>query len=428
MKKVKIHSDINDEAYNLNKIFFYDVFYYYDINSIKNYIYILIYLSIILFIIIDRIYYRNIINIKAFKKYIRDCKKSINYNRIKIKKKNPYISICLSALNMEKYIEKNILSVINQSFQDFEIIIVNDCSNDETENIIKKFQLDDDRIRLISHTKNLGVYHSRIESILNSKSKFILLMDPDDMYLNDNLLKSLYDFNIKNNIDIIEFTVFQQYEYRNNIYYPNNHFETHFHNFNKSVIYQPELSEILYYLPGTKNYSHTICRNIWNKMIRRDLFINMYKYIGDEYYNSFVITADDMIMNNIIYQFARNYTNINLPGYLYIIRKVSMSRGNGGLALKYIRAYNHLFYFKLFYKYLNEYNKDKNFLFYEMTDLHRFIINIKESNNTLYITNQIDFLKKILKDNNISKEFKNFLNNLLLFFFNDSFVINIFSQ
>ena len=64
-------------------------------------------------------------------------------------------------------------------------------------------QLDDDRIKLISHSQNLGVYSSRIESILNTKSKFILLMDPDDMYMNENLFQDLYNINIKQNFDII---------------------------------------------------------------------------------------------------------------------------------------------------------------------------------------------------------------------------------
>ena len=67
-----------------------------------------------------------------------------------------------------------------------------------------------------------------------------------------------------------------------------------------------------------------------------------------------------MIMNIVSYQFAKNYTNIKVPGYLYIIRKVSMSRGNGGGKLKKTRAMNYLFYFKLFYKYI----KDYFFLYY----------------------------------------------------------------
>ena len=72
-------------------------------------------------------------------------------NRIKIMNENPYISICIPALNMNKYIERTILSIINQSFQDFEIIIINDNSKDGTEKIIKKLQLEDNRIKLINH-------------------------------------------------------------------------------------------------------------------------------------------------------------------------------------------------------------------------------------------------------------------------------------
>ena len=286
------------------------------------------------------------------------------------------------------------------------------------ENIIKRLQLADDRIKLISHSGNLGVYRSRMESILNSNSEFIILMDPDDMYFNVNLLKELYEFNIKNNIDIIEFVVYQQFDGRNRIFFPNNDYETHFHKFNKDIIYQPELSEILYYIPGTKEYSHTICRNIWNKMIRRNIYIKTYNFIGKEYFNDFIITADDMIMNIISYQFAHNYTNINLPGYLYIIRKVSMSRGDGGEKLMEIRALNHLSYFKLFYKYLKEYNKDRNYLYYEMKDLHRFILYMKKT-KLKYQMNQINFIQQIMKDKNITNEYKDYLYNILLFFLNE---------
>lgn len=159
-------------------------------------------LFIILIAILDIIYYSQIIDLKSFKKYIKDCKNLVVSNREKIFNINPYISICLSALNMEKFIEKSLLSILNQSFQDFEIIIVNDASKDETEKIIERKQLDDDRIKLISHSQNLGVYRSRIESILNAKGEFILLMDPDDMYMNENLLQELYSTNIQKNFDI----------------------------------------------------------------------------------------------------------------------------------------------------------------------------------------------------------------------------------
>ena len=310
---------------------------------------------------------------------------------------------------MEKYLKKNLLSILNQSFQDFEIILVNDASIDETENIIKKFQLIDDRIKLISHTINLGVYRSRIESILNTRSEFILLMDPDDMYLNENLLQELYHINIKNNFDIIEFSVFQQFEGKNKINYPSNDFERHFHKFNKNIIYQPELSDLLFYLPGTKKYSHTICRNIWNKLIRKEIYVQMKNYIGNKYYHEYIITADDMVMNIISYHFAKNYSNVNIPGYLYTIRKISMSRGDGGNQLKQIRTMNYFFYFKLFYRYIKEFHKDLNFLFYEMKSLEGFILDIKDCNEAHYIKDQILLIEQILKEKLLSIDFRSYL-------------------
>ena len=184
-------------------------------------------------------------NLNPYKLYINNCKKHKKYNRIKNNSTNPYISICLPALNMEKYIEQTLLSIINQSFQDFEIVIVNDNSIDNTEKIINKLRLEDYRIKVINHTINKGVYYSRVEAILNSNGKYIILMDPDDMFLNENLFKELYNYNLNKNLDIIEFTVYHQIEGRRNIIYPDNHFETHYHNFSKNIIYQPELLQLM---------------------------------------------------------------------------------------------------------------------------------------------------------------------------------------
>ena len=203
-------------------------------NKFQNILYYLkyiFYLLILISTIFTNYFFPNIkiISLKSFKKYVNDCKENKVYNQMKIKNDFPYLSICLSALNMEIYIKQNILSIINQSFQDFEIVIVNDFSKDNTESILTNIQSEDDRIKIINHSKNLGVYCSRVEAILNSKGKYVILMDPDDMFLNKDLFKSLYDYNLNNKLDIIEFTVYQQFEGKRKIFYPNNHFENHDH-------------------------------------------------------------------------------------------------------------------------------------------------------------------------------------------------------
>ena len=319
---------------------------------------------------------------------------------------------------MNKYIERTIFSIINQSFQDFEIIIINDNSKDNTANIVKRLQIEDKKIKLINHNINKGVYYSRVESILFSKGKYIILMDPDDLYLNENLFQELYNYNLKYNLDIIEFTVFQQIEGRRRIFYPKKHYESHYHNFTKNIIFQPNLSKILFHNPSNNMHTHSICRNIWNKIIRKTVFLDMHKFIGLDYFNDFVITADDMAMNAIIYHFANNYSNIYLPGYLYNIRTLSMSRGDGGIWLKQVRAYNYLLYFKILFRYIKQFGYNRRFLFHEIRSLKSYIFSIKDNNLTIYENYTKNFLNEILNDDFEDKKLKSFVVELLLYFEN----------
>lgn len=240
-------------------------------------------------------------------------------------------------------------------------------------------------------------------------------MDPDDLYLNENLFAQLYNYNLKHNLDIIEFTVFQQIEGRRNIFYPQKHFESHYHNFSNKIINQPNLSKILFLIPNNNMYTHSICRNIWNKMIRRKILLDMHKFIGLDYFNNFVITADDITMNVISYHLANNYSNIYLPGYMYNIRPVSMSHGEGGAQLKQIRAINYLLYFRIFYKYIKQLDINRKIIFNELRNLKRFIYSIKDINVTIYGNNTRYFLNGILNDNFADKIFKSFVIEILLY-------------
>ena len=406
-------TDFDDELYYKKSIAIFNILIKLDFKNIKYSLYAIVSLFIIILVVFDVFHYPKIINLYSFKKYVRDCKNFIMYNREKLYNKHPYLSICLSAFNMEKYIKKNLISILNQSFQDFEIIIINDASNDETENIIKRVQLDDDRIKVISHTKNLGIYRSRIESIINTRSDFILLMEPSDMYLNENLFQELYNINLQYNFDIIEFSVFQQLEGRNKINYPKDDFERHEHKFVKNIILQPELSNLLFYLPGTKNYSRIICRNISNKMVRKEIFIQTNNYIGKEYYHEFIITEVDMIMNIVSYQFAKNYTNVNIPGYLNIKKKDNKPKEKELIKLKQIKALNYLFYIRLFYRYIKDFHKDINVLFNEIKSLKEFMLEIKDKNMAKYKQIQIKLIELLLRENNLLSDFEKYLQNLL---------------
>ena len=375
----------------------------------KYYNYLL--LMILLFFLMYSYNIKNELNI--YKKYINECKELKRFNITKIFNRNPFLSICLPVYNMEKYIEGSILSIINQSFQNFEIIIVNDNSNDNTENIIKRMKLEDDRIKIIKHSKNLGVYSSRVEAILNAKGEYIIIMDPDDMFLNPGLFENLYNFNLQYNLDIIEFTVYHQNEGKKTIFLPNMHDLNHYHKYKNDIIYQPELSNIIFYEPNTFKYSSVICRTIWNKLIKKKILFNSIDYLEKVFKNEYLITADDTPFNMINFHFANNYSNINLPGYLYNVRKRSMSRGNNGKKHELIVSNNYLLYFKLFYKYIKDFRKDLNYLYYDMKVFSSYLINFKKFKNNIYINNTISFLNEILNNIDISGEFQKYIKKLL---------------
>jgi glycosyltransferase involved in cell wall biosynthesis len=355
-------------------------------------------------------------SLKLFNNYFNICNKLIKFNnKNTIRDKYPFISVCIPAYNTEKYIERATLSIINQSFQNFEIIIVNDFSSDNTVNIIKRLQKEDDRIRLINHYKNSGVYNSRIEAALNANGKYILFLDPDDIILNQYLFDYLYNYSKYYNLDIIEFLVYHKREWQNYIYYPQNTILNHNHNFNNSIIYQPELSDIIFFAPNTKKYNDIICRTIWNKIYKRELLLKTIDYIGEEYYyNSNLIIADDTILNIMNFHFAKNYSNIKIGGYLYNERAASMSRGFINKNHRIKQDISFYLYFKLLYKYIKDFDKDRNFMYNEINTNQMRIIEFKKLNISDYIEKVKLLLYQIKNDDKSSELLKNLIHKLIL--------------
>lgn len=89
-------------------------------------------------------------------------------------------SVIMPAYNAEKTIRDSIISVLEQTHTNFELLIINDNSSDETLNIIKSFS--DNRIKVITNEKNLGVAESRNKGIKLSSGRYIAFLDSDDLW------------------------------------------------------------------------------------------------------------------------------------------------------------------------------------------------------------------------------------------------------
>jgi glycosyltransferase involved in cell wall biosynthesis len=92
----------------------------------------------------------------------------------------PFFSIIIPLYNKENYIQKTLNSILAQTFQDFEVIIVDDCSTDES--VKKAKEIQSDKIRFVSHEQNKGLSASRNTGIRNAKAQFITFLDADDFW------------------------------------------------------------------------------------------------------------------------------------------------------------------------------------------------------------------------------------------------------
>ena len=124
----------------------------------------------------------------------------------------PLMTIIIPAFNVENYIKKCIDSLKEQSFQDYEVIIVDDGSTDNTLKVINKNI--DDRFKVISQ-KNSGAGYARNAGISLSKGKYIGFMDSDDFLYDKKCLEKLAKTMIEQDCDIITYKMVRYYDLKN---------------------------------------------------------------------------------------------------------------------------------------------------------------------------------------------------------------------
>jgi glycosyltransferase involved in cell wall biosynthesis len=101
--------------------------------------------------------------------------------------KNKLVSICMAVFNGEKYLSLQLESLINQSYSNMEIIIVNDCSDDGTDRILKNFSEKHDFIKVYKNKENIGFIKNFEKAISLANGDYIALADQDDIWAIDKL-------------------------------------------------------------------------------------------------------------------------------------------------------------------------------------------------------------------------------------------------
>lgn len=144
-----------------------------------------------------------------------------------LKENRVLISIIMAAFNEEKNIRESIESILTQTYKNWELIIVNDASTDNTRHIIAQIQSHDYRIVLIDNISNEGLAKSLNTAIMHSKGEYIARMDADDIALPERLERQVNFLLSNSDIDVLGTGVIafnRGSDYRFNMYRQESHF------------------------------------------------------------------------------------------------------------------------------------------------------------------------------------------------------------
>lgn len=212
------------------------------------------------------------------------------------------ISIIIPVYNSEKYIEKCLNSVLNQSYKNLEIICINDGSTDNSEEIIKKYKKIDKRI-ILFNKNNSGVSDTRNFGISKSSGNYIMFLDSDD-YIEEKYIeeleKNLHDAEI---IKSAYTEVNLDKEEKKSIYKNNKN------DYIFDITYPKELENHL----KTSEYNSSCCR-----LIKKSLIIeNNIKFDSNLKYGEDMLFSFECYMNSKKTLYIKNY------GYNYLINNTS---------------------------------------------------------------------------------------------------------
>ena len=198
------------------------------------------------------------------------------------------LSIIVPVYNTEEYLERCLDSIFQQSFQEYEVIIVDDGAQDSSPAICDKYAMKDKRVKVI-HKENGGVSSARNRGVELATGKYVWFVDSDDMVA-DNALKRLEKI-MKKDIDLIVFN--SQLEEESQV----EDMDIFFKNF--------------YF-----TYQLSFCP--WNKLYKRDLIIKNSIHFDEE-----EKIGEDLLFNVSYYRHIQNIVFLNEEFYDYIIRENS---------------------------------------------------------------------------------------------------------
>lgn len=256
---------------------------------------------------------------------------------------NFLISIVITVYNTEKYLRRCLESVTNQSYRNLEIVVVNDCSPGNAEDIIKEYCRNDERVKYVTYEKNKGLFCARLEGAKVVKGDYIAFLDSDD-YVTLDFYHCLLKSATNNDSDIvIGKTVFER---SNKERYINNFFDTCF---TFKSLEEQEIKKKYFSQKGLCFSWHTI----WNKLYKKELWDKCTPYYNK--INTHLIMTEDIAFSTVLLYYARKITTIQNEAYFYCQNEEASTNVN---SIKIERFEKNIKDIGLVFNFVNEFLND----------------------------------------------------------------------
>ena len=185
------------------------------------------------------------------------------------------ISIIVPIYNVENYIEKCIKSVLRQTYRNFELLLVNDGSPDNSKMICEKYQMIDSRVKLLNK-KNGGLSDARNYGIQNATGEYLMFLDGDDFWGDKSALEKLVNRITITNVDVLNFSYVKYYEEEKKKV-------PYFYNIPNMPLNHEEKEQQVNYIMKNSLYIASAC----NKLLKKELFES-----GELYFEKGIFSED----------------------------------------------------------------------------------------------------------------------------------------
>ena len=251
--------------------------------------------------------------LKKGKNYLDKCLEGVLFNHKTFQESDkPKITVIVPLYNNQKMIKPVVRSIQNQKMEEIEIIIVNDFSNDNSLQIIEEVKHEDLRIKIINNKKNMGLLYSRCIAVCEAKGKYIINLEHDDLFFDEDLFDALYEETKEGNFDIISFINIELSKYESSI--NEMHDEVLINYQDNFILHQPELS---HYLTIKNNSFQFADIHILGKIIKAEVYKKAVNLLGEERYSTYNSINEDNVSMFVVCQIANSFKHIKKYGIFH---------------------------------------------------------------------------------------------------------------